>query len=102
MKNLKSFNESSSTKVWMVIVTDVGGFISEEQSKCFLKKIDASNFYINWINENYDTDFEPTSDENGRYFINVDDNPNFEEAITFMDENDCLNGDIQIIETNLT
>lgn len=38
MKNLKSFNESSSTKVWMVIITDVGGFISEEESKCFLKK----------------------------------------------------------------
>ncbi len=102
MKNLKSFNESSSTKVWMVIITDVGGFINEEESKCFLKKIDAANFYIKWINENYDTEFEIMSDDDGRYFTSVDENPDFEESMAFMDENYYQNGDIKIIETYLT
>ena len=103
MKNILRFNESTQeTMIYSVIVYD-SGYIDEEQSVCFRTKIDAADYFIKWVNEVCEKEFEPMKDENGdRFFTSADENEDFEKAIKFVEkEQEQSHGGYEIYLTEL-
>jgi len=120
MKNLRKFNESANTdtKVYTVVVCDVGGFVSEDECKSFTKLIHAIDYtikYVNWCypeavqeyitmntsgedrEEPYLDLFEPYFDTDGsKFFLEMDENPDYNNVIDMIENNNNLN--VQIIE----
>lgn len=114
---IKKFNESEAkpfyysihgnqintyTKIYVVLVDSEGfGDVDEEECKSFFKKYDAIDYFIKWVNKEYDQDFEPMTDDNGnRFFSEIEENPDYEMAINFIEENDS--SIIKIIETSIS
>jgi hypothetical protein len=61
----------------------------------------AADYYIEYINEDCDQKFEPFFDSNGdRFFTDIDENEDFEEAQQYVDENEN-DIDITILEIPL-
>lgn len=86
---IKKFNESANKpkEIFCVIVSDVGGFIEEENSVAFNNMLDATDYFIKYVNNSTDCDFEPMKDENGnRFFISAYDNPDWEKCLEYVDK----------------
>ena len=102
MRKIRSFNESVDLdKVWIVVVFDSGGFISDQFG--YKSKLKAADKFIKLVNEEYETDFEPFLEDGERLFINVEDNPDFDRAIDYLNvEVESENGyGIEILEIDL-
>jgi hypothetical protein len=95
---IKKFNESKDkeiTEVHIVIMHDSRRNIMEDECKCFYDKMKAANFIINEVNSEYDQNFERFYDNDGsRFFLTIDENPDWEECLCYLNENEI---DIQII-----
>ena len=96
---IKKFNESKEeekiTEVHCVIMHDSGGHIMEDECKCFYDVMKAADFMIKEVNDQYDTKFEPFFDNDGtRFFININENEDWEECILYLEENEI---DIELI-----
>ena len=102
MKYIKEYKEVKEqvTKVYVVILFDVGGFVNE--SFAFTSHMKAADKFIELVNENYDTDFEPYYEDGERLFTKVDENPDYEKAIQYVDErNESSEPNIEILDINL-
>lgn len=103
---IKRFNEShslqgieDSDKIYAFIVMDNGGFIEEDESVAFHSMFDAVDYYIRWVNDSFDEDFEPMKDEDGtRFFTSVDENPDWEKCVEYAQENEI---NIELIQIPL-
>ena len=88
MSKIKRFNEDPKEEVniWCVIMHDHGGFIEEEHCKCFYNKMMAADYYIKMVNKSEDTEFEPFYESDTRLFTNTDENPDWEECLSYVEE----------------
>jgi hypothetical protein len=102
MKYIKEYKEVKEqvTKVYVVILFDVGGFVNE--SFAFTSHMKAADKFIELVNENYDTDFEFYYEDGERLFSKVDENEDYEKAIQYVDErNESSEPNIEILDINL-
>ncbi len=100
---IKKFNESiTDDNVYVVIITEVGGNISDSYSKCFDKEILAADYLIKWTNSYWEEKFEPFFEEDGtRLFISVDENPDYQKCLKLLNqkiEDGFHCDDIQIVK----
>jgi hypothetical protein len=61
----------------------------------------AADKFIKLINEEYDTDFEPYLEDDEILFINVEDNPDFDSAIDYLNSKIENGNGIEILEIEL-
>lgn len=105
MKHIKRYNESKEDEnkpklVYVVLKFDQGGFVDE--SFAFMDKMRAADKFIKLVNEEYETEFEPYYEDGERLFTETDENPDFEKAMTYLEENQEKNGiSIEILDINL-
>ncbi len=103
MRHIKKYNESKEEdkpKLVYFVLKFENGFIDE--SFAFMDKMKAADKFIKLINEEYDTEFEPYYEDGERLFVDADENPDFEKAITYLEENQEKNGiSIEILDINL-
>jgi hypothetical protein len=102
MKYIKEYKEvkEETTKVYVVILQDVGGNIVERFA--FKLHMKAADKFIKLVNDNYDTNFEPYYEEGERLFTAVDENPDFLKAVNCVQKGD-ENSDpyIYLLDINL-
>lgn len=92
MKYIKPINESSSSKIWAVIIkreNDTDFFRSMEISgiKYFTSELNAADYLIKYVNKYFNPHrkFEPMRDEDGtRFFLKVKENPDYKKALNYM------------------
>lgn len=91
---IKKFNEVNSLRsdgdknIWVFIVHDSGGFVEEDECVAFNSKFDAVDHYINWVNDSYNTEFEPMAENGNRLFTSVDENPDWEKCLNYTIDNE--------------
>ena len=94
---IKKFNESEDRviEVHCIIMHDSGGFVMEDECKCFYDKMKAANYLIKEINNEYEENFEPFYDDDGnRFFTSIEENEDWEKCLEYMRVNEI---DIDII-----
>lgn len=99
---IKRFNESQDNEeiVYVVSYINEHSFSGDKKFiKAFKTQMLAADYLIKFINDNYDTNYEPFySSDNDRYFLSVDENEDFEKCLDFCDQNQI---DIEICDTKL-
>lgn len=96
MNNLKYFNESISGegKIWAVIITSedaMGQIGCGDYSMCFVDKLKAADYLIKYINKLIEQNvedmdfFEPFFENGSRLFLTVEENPDFNKAMEFLE-----------------
>lgn len=88
MIRIKSFNESAENKnedIWIVWISRQEG-ASESEIRCFKTELLAADYFINWINHNYEKDYEPFFENGTRLFLTVDENEDYEKARDWFNE----------------
>ena len=97
---IKRFNEKKEEEeikeIWVVIITDSGGFVHESHTKSFKNEMMAADYFIKWVNLNEEKDFEPFYEGDNRLFLEVDENPDWEECVEYCNDNEI--NEIEIVQ----